>query len=187
MMVNRCCAVGGVVVVVLLASLRASAQDAPATLPDLPGDAPTEPAAEPHRPSTIGGMPEAARPSTENPVLTLGIDLGVGSYTLSVLTSLIYLVAVYPAQALFGSSRVEPVTLWLLLPIAGPWMAQYEDHVRDKPVWRGLLIADAGMQAAGLVLGLIGVVIDGRHPGTRASRRTGLAVGPTGVTLTQSW
>jgi hypothetical protein len=113
-------------------------------------------------PETMGGMPEDPRGEEyTSPLKTLGIELGGGSYMLSLASGLIYLIAVYPLQALFGSSKIEPVMLWTLLPIIGPWMAQYEDSVKNKPVWRGVLIADAALQASGLVLGLIGAALSG--------------------------
>jgi hypothetical protein len=149
-------------------SARASAQTAPPTAaaPSAPQLLEGEPASEgqaPERHQTMGGMPE--EPGGEyytSPLKTIGIDMGGGSYAISACVGLFYLVFVYPFQALFGSNRVEPVMLWLLLPIAGPWMAQYEDLVKDKPGWRGVLIADAALQATGLVLGLIGAALSGR-------------------------
>ncbi|HEY2736535.1 MAG TPA: hypothetical protein VGI70_21190, partial [Polyangiales bacterium] len=123
-------------------------------------------------PETMGGMPDDPRGEDyESPLKTIGIGLGGGSYVLSAGISLIYLVVVYPLQALFGSNKVEPVTLWLLLPIAGPWLAQYEDGVKNKPVWRGVLIGDAALQATGLVLGVIGAALSGRRNSAAESAR----------------
>jgi hypothetical protein len=96
-----------------------------------------------------------------SPLKKFGIDLGLAPYALSALTGLMYLVFVYPVQSIFGSSSVEPVMPWLLLPIIGPWMAQYTRHVKDKPVWRAILIGDAALQATGLVLGIIGELLSG--------------------------
>jgi hypothetical protein len=153
-------------------SAPVSAQTAPPTAaaaaaaPSTPRALEGEPASEgqaPERQQSMGGMPEA--PGGEyytSPLKTIGIDMGGGSYAISACVGLFYLVFVYPFQALFGSNRVEPVMLWMLLPIAGPWMAQYEDLVKDKPGWRGVLIADAALQATGLVLGLIGAALSGR-------------------------
>jgi hypothetical protein len=167
----------------VLSCTRVSAQEAPDSA-DM--RAVEDPA---HRSlQSIGGMPEMSPRRIENPVKKLGIDLGVGFYALSALSSLVYLVAVYPLQAIFGSSRVEPVMLWLFLPIAGPWFAQYEDSVKDKPVWRGILIADACLQATGLVLGLIGAAIGDsyEYPSSRQSRQNQLELklGLTGMSLT---
>lgn len=106
-----------------------------------------------------------------SPVETFGTDLFLGSYVLSALVSVVYLAVVYPLQALFGSNKVEPVMLWMLLPVVGPWFAQYEDSVKSKPFWRVVLVGDAALQAAGVVVGLIGYCLSGRRPirPTRAS------------------
>lgn len=171
----------------------ASAQSAPETAPapetldgsgpsESPGDSsaePTEPARP--RPKTIGGMPEMlGEEDYTHPLQTVGIALGANSYVISAGIGLIYLIVVYPLQALFGSNKVEPVTLWLLVPIAGPWMAQYEDLVKDKPGWRALLIADAGLQAVGLVLGLIGAALSGKRPSRSESSGLELQLGVAG-------
>jgi hypothetical protein len=129
------------------------------------GEPASEDATDPsdYRQQTMGGMPEEARGEYyTSPLKTVGVGMGAGSYVISAGIGLFYLVFVYPFQALFGSNQVEPVMLWLLLPIVGPWMAQYEDLVKDKPGWRAVLIGDAAMQATGLVLGLIGAALSGR-------------------------
>lgn len=177
-----------VLALLMLACARAGAQEAPAMLPEDPdAHAVANPdlrqSSEP-----VGGMGELTGHRTSNPVLKTGIDLGLGTYTVNALIGLFYLVGVYPVQALFGSSRVEPVMLWLLLPIAGPWFAQYEDSVKDKPVWRGILIADAALQATGLVVGLIGAAIGGTRSRSYAHANQGsrlsLRLGISSVTLT---
>jgi hypothetical protein len=120
---------------------------------------------------TIGGMPEGPTEyEYTSPLKKLGIGLGLGSYALSAASGLVYLIYVYPLQALFGSDRVETVMPWLLLPIIGPWMAQYEDSVKDSPVWRGILIGDAVLQATGLLLGLLGAALSGTRTVERSER-----------------
>lgn len=148
-----------------------------------------EPSAESRpMPTNIGGMPGSPRGEIyTSPLQTIGIDVGLGSYAIGAAASLIYLAFVYPFQALFGSSKVEPVMPWLLLPIVGPWMAQYTSPVEHKPFWRGVLIADAGLQAGGLVIGLIGYALSGRRP--PPSERAGIelklgAAGCRGLGLT---
>jgi hypothetical protein len=132
-------------------------------------------------PTTIGGMPGPPRGEMyTSPLQTIGVDIGLGTYALGAAASLIYLVFVYPLQALFGSNKVEPIMLWMLLPIAGPWMAQYESSVKGKPFWRGVLIADAGLQASGLVLGLIGYALSGRRPLAPARAGLELNIGVAG-------
>lgn len=173
---------------------RVTAQDSSAPLPAAePEPQPT--AAEPGdesrpMPTTIGGMPGPPRGEMyTSPLQTIGVDIGLGTYALGAAASLIYLVFVYPLQALFGSSKVEPILLWMLLPIAGPWMAQYEDSVKAKPFWRGVLIADAALQASGLVLGLIGYALSGRRPlaPTHAALELNVGVaGSRGLGLTLS-
>jgi hypothetical protein len=171
------------VIAVMFACADASAQEAPATLPDDGAHAVANPdlrgASEP-----VGGMGEMISYRQPNPLKKLGTDIGLGAYSVSALVGLFYLVGVYPVQALFGSNRVEPVMLWLLLPIAGPWFAQYEDLVKDSPVWRGILIADAGLQAAGLVLGLIGAAMGDSRSSSYESKRVELKFGISSVTLT---
>lgn len=144
-------------------------------------------------PESIGGMPDNPHGEYENytsPLKPLGTAMFAGGYVVNVAVSLVYLATVYPLQALFGSSKVEPVMLWLLLPIAGPWMAQYEDHVKDSIAWRAVLIGDAAIQATGLVLGLIGLALSGtrdvpRESGARLELHMGVAgAGMTGLTLT---
>jgi hypothetical protein len=144
-------------------------------------------------PKSIGGMPDPPRGQYEyytSPLKTIGTGMFAGGYVVSAGVSLVYLVFVYPLQALFGSSKVETVMPWLLLPIVGPWLAQYEDHVKHSPAWRAVLIGDAAIQATGLVVGLIGAALSGRRPRApdRASRlelHVGVAgVGVTGLTLT---
>jgi hypothetical protein len=156
--------------------------------PATPTAAEAEPSAEDFdtpppgpRTETMGGMPEGPRGEYyTSPLKTIGIGMGGGSYVLSAGAGLFYLVFVYPLQALFGSNKVEPVMLWMLLPIIGPWMAQYEDLVKDQPFWRGVLIADAGLQATGLVLGLIGAALSGRRDIESESTGLELKVGVAG-------
>jgi len=125
-----------------------------------------------------------------SPVQTFGTDLFLGTYVLGALASFVYLAVVYPLQALFGSNKVEPVMLWMLLPVVGPWFAQYEDSVRSKPFWRVVLVGDAALQAAGVVVGLIGYALSGRRP-IRPARATSIELklgaagaGLAGLTLT---
>lgn len=163
----------------------ASDFDAPAG-----GAAPPAPAPEPTPTTLVGGMdPLGGSYYYTSPVETFGTNLFLTPYVLGALVSVVYLAVVYPLQALFGSNKVEPVMLWMLLPVAGPWFAQYEDSVKDKPVWRALLVGDAALQAAGVVVGLIGWCMSGRRPirPTQASAvelKLGVAGGGlTGLTL----
>jgi hypothetical protein len=138
------------------------------------------PIAEP-RGESMGGMPDEPRGEYyTSPLKTIGIGMGGGSYVLSAGAGLFYLVLVYPLQALFGSNKVEPVMLWMLLPIIGPWMAQYEDLVKNQPFWRGVLIGDAALQATGLVLGLIGAALSGRRDIPSESTGLDLKLGVAG-------
>jgi hypothetical protein len=156
--------------------------------PATPTVAEAEPSAEdfdnPPRGSSsesMGGMPEGPRSVYyTSPLKTLGIGMGGGAYVLSAGAGLFYLVFVYPLQALFGSNKVEPVMLWMLLPILGPWMAQYEDLVKDQPFWRGVLIGDAALQATGLVLGLLGAALSGSRDIEPESTGLELKVGVAG-------
>jgi hypothetical protein len=146
-------------------SLDAAERDADAALA---GD----PFSESSSPS-IGGLPEPSRRKVgPHPLQTFGVDLGLGTYAVNAIVGLVYLASVYPVQALLGTSKVEPLALWLLVPIAGPWFAQYTHLVKGSPVARGILIADAGLQATGLVLGLIGAALSGGRSSspTRAGR-----------------
>ncbi|HTU60376.1 MAG TPA: hypothetical protein VMF89_18120, partial [Polyangiales bacterium] len=138
-----------------------------------PAAAPTrEP--EPMPSTLVGGMdPLGGSYYYTSPLETFGTNLFLTPYVLGALTSLVYLAVVYPLQALFGSSKVEPVMLWMLLPVAGPWFAQYEDSVKSKPFWRVVLVGDAVVQAAGVVVGLIGYCLSGRRP-IRPTQATGV-------------
>jgi hypothetical protein len=139
-------------------------------------------------PESIGGMPDPPRGYYENytsPLKTVGTAMFAGGYVVNVAVTAVYLAFVYPVQALVGSNKVEPVTLWLLLPIVGPWMAQYENNVKHSPAWRAVLIGDAAIQATGLVVGLIGAALSGRRvvkPDTTA--RLELRVGVAGAAIT---
>lgn len=135
---------------------------------------------------TIGGMGDSPRGEYyTSPLKKLGTDLALAPYAIGAFSSLIYLAVVYPVQALFGSSHVEGVMPWLLVPIVGPWMAQYTRHVKDKPVWRAVLIGDAALQATGLVLGVLGELLSGwREAPPRTETGLQLQLGPGGVTLT---
>jgi hypothetical protein len=137
-------------------------------------------------PETIGGMPEPPRGyEYTSPLKTFGTDLGVGSYAIGALVAFVYLVAVFPTQALLGNGKPEPVLLWMLLPIVGPWMAQYEPAVKDKIVWRAVLIGDASLQATGLIVGLIGAALSGKR--TRpATPSTSLELRVSGLGLSMS-
>jgi hypothetical protein len=168
----------------------ASDFDAPATGSSAqPAQQPAR-APEPMPATMVGGMdPLGGSYYYTSPVETFGTDLFLGTYVLSALVSVGYLAVVYPLQALFGSNKVEPVMLWMLLPVAGPWFAQYEDSVKSKPFWRVVLVGDAVLQAAGVVVGLIGNCLSGRRPirPTRASAvelKLGVeGAGLTGLTL----
>jgi hypothetical protein len=185
-------------------SVRAQAAALPIEADELPPGAVDEPVQRQSSqwsnqpvqpPTTIGGAPEPARTEYyyNSPLKKIGSDLLFGGYALSVIVSVAYLAVVYPLQALFGSNKVEPVMLWMLLPIAGPWFAQYEDSVRSKPFWRVVLIGDSVLQASGIVVGLIGLALSGTRKleAQSASRiRLNLGVagaGPTGVTLSAIW
>jgi hypothetical protein len=148
----------------------ASDYDAPSTAPSSqPARAP-----EPMPTTLVGGMdPLGGSYYYTSPVETFGTNLFLTPYVLGALVSVVYLAVVYPLQALFGSNKVEPVMLWMLLPVAGPWFAQYEDSVKDKPFWRVVLVGDAVLQAAGVVVGLIGYCLSGRRP-VRPARATGI-------------
>lgn len=112
----------------------------------------------------IGGMPDEPRLYIySSPLKKLGFDIGFGVYAVNALTSIVYMLQVYPIQKLFGDTTFEPVMPWLLLPIAGPVIAQFTDHVRDLPVWRAVLIGDAALQATGLVIGLLGLALSGER------------------------
>ena len=136
---------------------------------------------------TIGGMSEAA-PEYEytSPLKRIGLNLALGTYAVGAIVSVIYLVYVYPLVRLFGGSYFQTVMPWLLIPIVGPWMAQYEGAVKDQPAWRAVLIADAGLQAAGLVIGLLGVLLSGKRsaPVSEPEPALELTVGATGAALT---
>jgi hypothetical protein len=146
-------------------------------------------------PTTTGGVPEPARTHYyyNSPLKKFGSDLLFGSYALSALAGIGYLAVVYPLQALFGSNKIEPVMLWMFLPIVGPWFAQYEDSVKSKTVWRVVLIGDSALQVSGLVVGLIGILLSGKRQvapqaAARVQLRLGVAgAGPTGVTLSAIW
>lgn len=136
-------------------------------------------------PQPIGGGPEPVGSYYYNsPLKQFGSDLLVGSYALNLFVSIAYLAVVYPLQALFGSNKVEPVMLWMLLPIAGPWFAQYEDSVKSKPFWRVVLIGDAALQASGVLVGLIGLALSGeRARKPRAASGVELRLGAQGAGL----
>jgi hypothetical protein len=164
-----------------------SAQDpAPAGWPAEGAPAEAQELAAPETLHTIGGMPEGPlQYEYTSPLKKFGIALGLGSYAISAAAGLVYLIYVYPIQALFGNSRVETVMPWLLLPIIGPWMAQYEDSVKDSPVWRGVLIGDAALQATGLLVGLLGAALSGTRE-REPEEHSDLEVrwGLTGLTVT---
>jgi hypothetical protein len=147
-----------------------------------PGEAPQWLNQSRQVPTMLGGATEYHYTS---PLEKFGSDLFFGSYVLGAVVSLVYLAVVYPLQALFGSSKVEPVMLWMLLPIAGPWFAQYEDSVKSKPFWRVVLVGDAVLQASGVVLGLIGLALSGKRTiKPQASTRVELNLGVAGAGLT---
>ena len=115
-------------------------------------------------PTTIGGGPQLVGTYYyTSPLEKFGSDLLVGSYALNLLVAIGYIAVVYPLGNLFGSSSFDPVMLWMLVPIAGPFFAQYEDSVKNKPFWRVVLIGDAALQATGLVVGLIGLALSGKR------------------------
>jgi hypothetical protein len=136
-------------------------------------------------PKTIGGGPEPVRGEYyTSPLKKFGSDFFLGSYILSAVVSAIYLAFVYPVQALSGHSKVEPVMLWLFVPIAGPLFAQTRASVESKPFWRVVLIGDAALQASGLVLGLIGTALSGRRSlEPRATSRIDVRLGVAGAGL----
>lgn len=166
--------------------------EAPAPRSSEPDWRATPRASEP-MPPTLGGSRDPVQGSYyyTSPVQTFGSDLFFGSYVLSALVSVVYLAVVYPVQALFGSNKVEPVMLWNLIPIVGPWFAQYEDSVRSKPFWRVVLVGDAVLQATGAVVGLFGFfALSGRRPIAPGRAATGVELklgvaggGPAGLTL----
>jgi hypothetical protein len=136
---------------------------------------------------TIGGMPEAPPEyHYTSPLKRIGLNLGLGTYAVGAVVSLIYMIYVYPLVRLFGGSYFQTVMPWLLVPIVGPWMAQYEGAVKDEPAWRVVLIVDAGLQAAGLLIGVLGVLLSGNRQGVAPEPAPALelTLGATGATLT---
>ena len=122
---------------------------------------PAEPIYQPD-PYLIGNLPPDPRGSYyTSPLKKFGTDLGLAPYAIGAFTGLMYFVVVYPVQLIVGSSTPEPVMPWLLVPIVGPWMAQYTRHVRDKPFWRVVLVTDAALQVTGLVLAIVGELLSG--------------------------
>lgn len=147
-------------------SLSARAQDSAA------GDGEIyEVTAEPDAPNVSRDAPEVIGGGSEHvgsyyytsPLKKVGSDLFFGVYALNAFVSLGYLASVYPIRAISGSSKVEPVLLWMLLPIVGPWFAQYEDSVKSKLFWRVVLIGDSALQVGGIVVGLIGLALSGKR------------------------
>jgi hypothetical protein len=85
-------------------------------------------------PGTIGGGPQLVGSYYyTSPLKKFGTDMFVGVYALNALVSIAYLAVVYPLQKLFGSTSLDPVMLWMLVPVAGPFFAQYVDSAKDKP------------------------------------------------------
>jgi hypothetical protein len=135
--------------------------------------------------TTTGGMPEEHTYIYTSPLKKIGLELGFGSYVVSALVGLIYVIDVYPLANLFGSMKFEPVMPWLMVPIAGPLIAQYQDHVVHKPGWRAVLIGDAALQASGLIIGVLGVLLSGertREPGETGGLELHLGVAGMGMT-----
>lgn len=115
-------------------------------------------------PQTIGGGPELVGTYYyTSPLKKFGTDLLVGSYALNVIIGIAYLAVVYPLEKIFGTTTLNPVMLWMLVPVAGPWFAQYEKSAKNKPFLRAVLIGDAALQATGLVVGLIGLALSGKR------------------------
>jgi hypothetical protein len=141
-------------------------------------------------PGTIGGGPELIGSyNYTSPLEKFGTDLLVASYALNVLISIGYLAVVYPLGKLFGDATLNPVFLWMFVPIVGPFFAQYTDAAKSKPILRAVLIGDSVLQATGLVVGLIGLALSGRrehHAAARSGVELKLGVegaGLTGLTL----
>ncbi|MET0384719.1 MAG: hypothetical protein ABW321_02110 [Polyangiales bacterium] len=115
--------------------------------------------------TAIGGGPEAPLGyKYTSPLKQFGINLGMGVYGVNLFVGLAYLAFVYPIQSIVGSSTPEPILLWNMLPLIGPVLAAFvEDSVKDKIVWQAILIGDASLQAAGLLIGLLGAALSGRR------------------------
>ena len=158
----------GCILVAAPAYAHAQQSSAVVETPETISDEPYAPGSEAERESqrmheAIGGGEPVRGMYYTSPLKKFGTDLFFASYAIGAVASIAYLGGVYPVQALFGSSKLEPVMLWMLLPVAGPWFAQYEDSVRSKLFWRVVLIGDAALQASGVVLGLIGMALSGRR------------------------
>lgn len=148
----------------LIAASITHAQDDTETKPTQtqPTEAAPAPVSSVGNDYVIGAMPEDPRGEYyESPLKKIGTDLFLAPYVIGAMAALIYLAVVYPVQALVGSSHVEGVMPWLLVPVLGPFMAQYTRHVKDEPGWRGVLIGDAALQATGAILGLLGEALSG--------------------------
>ena len=139
-----------------------------------------------HTPRAMSQLPLRHRTS---PLLWWGIGLGAGSYVVSLGVGVIYLVLIYPLQAAFSDNdKAEPLALWMLVPVAGPFIAQRQKLVRDEQGWRAVLISDGVLQGAGLALIIAGIALSGQLPTdpmeqSKLQVLPGAASSPLGLTL----
>lgn len=96
----------------------------------------------------------------------LGGTTAAVSYGTSLGGGLFYILLIYPFQYVFAHTKPEPAMLWLMVPVAGPFLAASSEHVRDDKGLRTTMYVIGGLQVAGLAMLTFGLIL-------KASSRSG--------------
>lgn len=151
------------------------------------GDASAHASAEAQEPAEIAGegtdapqagVSENSAGETVGNVLLItgGVSFGI-AYGMSVVTSVLYLALIFPFQHIIAETPPDPSLTWLLVPVAGPFLAANHGALKDHSGWDGTMLVNGILQSAGLGLLLTGLIIraasetDSQHEGETTALR----------------
>lgn len=119
-----------------------------------------------------GGSEDSTGETVGNVLLiTGGASFGI-AYGMSVVTSVLYLALIFPFQHIIAETPPDPSLTWLLVPVAGPFLAAKRGVLEDHSGWNTIMHVNGILQSAGLGLLLTGLIIRAASD-TSSSQRDG--------------
>ncbi|HSD86064.1 MAG TPA: hypothetical protein VLB44_01070 [Kofleriaceae bacterium] len=122
-------------------------------------------------PSVALAQPPADSDNPDDPTGQPLFKVGVATFLVS-----------YGATAGLAAQSFDTDKRWLYIPLAGPWITLATDspcaNCEHDTAWKGLLIADGIVQAAGVTMGITSIVLGGHEHQERHPR---LVISPTHI------